>query len=474
MVDLNHNQPAPTTNVRELLQSLWQGKFIIAGVALLVTALAIAQYYTAIPNYNAKALIMVKLPDKAKLIKDTGTGGQEFDLPTDVELLKSYPLANTAVLKLLNSPERDHLQLLGTRSLRSKGKAASTSHGPDTTKVRRFADDLQHRITADNIRGTNLIEVSVSSPFPDEAALLANTVCDAFSDKNAEWSGAQDLSVSRIIEKQIVEQEQKVRATELALSNFMRGNEIYEASGNVSELQRAFSSASSEYDANRVQYEILKNQLAFIDQKLSTEERSFSRSLNQNIGNQLRSMQDNVRAKENAYISLALQKGGNDPEVQAARSQLVNLKAQYDQVNRKKLAGEIANSGNAQKYRYDMLASKMQVSIRLAELENSAREYQRLKNNYQGQLNELPVKQVNFAKLTLDNEVAKKTYAFLKEKLDEARIKAASNVGGVVMINPAYPPSRPKSPNLIQNLLVGIGGGLLLGVLAVIMKEKLA
>lgn len=468
MVDLNQ-QSATENNSRDILQTIWRGKVTIIAVMILATAGAIAHYYLSVPRYKAQAIIMVKSPDKEKLIKDGESGGPEFAIPTNVELLKSYPLAEAAVQSLMNSEQRSNLALFGTRSI--KGKARMKE--PNPKMVRQYAESLQSRVQAENIKNTNLIQLSVSSAIPDEAALLTNTICEVYKDKNAEWSAAQDISVSKTIEQQITEQEEKVRATEIALRDFMKANEVYEETGNVADLQRSFAAATTEYDSNRVQYDILRKQLSYIEQKLSDEERSFSRNMYQNIGNELRAMRENIKRKENAYIELAVQKGANDPQVEAARNEVVNMKAQYDQINRTKIAGEIANTGNAQKYRFDLLSSKMQVNVRLAELDNSAKEYQKLRAYYQGQLNQLPAKQITFAKLTLDHDVANKTYAFLKEKLDEARIKAASNVGGVVVIKKAYAPGMPESPNMLQNLSLGLGGGLLIGVLIVVMKEKM-
>jgi uncharacterized protein involved in exopolysaccharide biosynthesis len=468
MVDLN--QSAPENNMRDMLQTVWRSKIIIIAVALLATAVAMANYYITTPKYKALSVIMVKPSMKDKLVKDGDDSVTEYTLPTSVELLKSYPLSENTVDLLMNSEHHDNLELFGNRQ--TKGKSAKPISA-DPKKTRDYAEALQHRITADNIRGTNLIEVSVVSPYADEAALLTNTLCEVFQSKNAEWSASQDLSVSKTIEQQITAQEQKVNETETALRDFMKSNQVYEASGNVASLQQAYSLASSEFDANRVQYEILRKQLAFIDQSLSEAERTFGRNLYMNIGNQLRSMRENIKAKENNFIALNVQKGANDPEVQAARADLMNLKTQFDQVNRTKIAGEIANASSTQKYRFDVLASKLQLNVRLAELNNSAQEYQRLKNQYQAQLSMLPAKQITYAKLSLDNAVANKTYAFLKEKLDESRIKAASNVGGVVIIKKAYAPHIPESPNLLQNLAMGLGGGLVLGFMIALLKEKM-
>jgi polysaccharide biosynthesis transport protein len=465
---LDSNQSAPENNMRDMLQTLWRSKLTIIAIAVLATAGAVGHFFVTAPKFKAQAVIMVKSPNKEQLIKG-GEGQAEYTLPTSVELLKSYPLADATVQRLMASPDSSHLELLGTRGRKGKTVAAA----PNPQYARRFAEGLLQRIDAENIRDTNLIEVSVSSPYSDEAALLTNTLCEVYQEKNAEWSAAQDMSVSKTIEQQITQQEKKVRETEQALRDFMQNNEVYEPTGNVTDLQRSYTSASTEYDTNRVQYEILKKQRAFIEQTLTNEERTFSRNMYDNIANQLHAMRESIRNKENAYIALTVQKGPNTPEVEAARKDLTNLKSEYDQINRTKLAGEIANSGNAQKYRFDLLASKMQVNVRLAELDNSAMEYQRLKDFYRDQLNQLPAKQIAYAKLSLDHDVANKTYAFLKEKLDEARIKAASNVGGVVIIKKAYAPVAPESPNLLQNIAIGLGGGIILGALVVVMKEKM-
>lgn len=468
MVDLN-NTAALQPNTRDTLLKLWQGKFIILAALLLVVAIALAHYYLATPVYRAEATIMVKSPDKEKFL-DGSRMGEPTSLETDVELLQSYPLAEAAVAMLLESGKYKNLDLFGSPQAGKADAAASLSNAAN---MREYAESLQGRVKAEHIRNTNLIELSVSSSLPDEAALLTNTVCEAYRLKDGEWNAAQDLSVSKTIEQQIDQQQKKVADIENALAGFMKNSQVYEESGNVGDLQRSYSEAEAQYNANRVQYDILRKQLAYIDQKLSEEERSFSRNVSQNITEQLRSMRNNIRLQENSYIALALQKGMQDEGVKAALSQLNYAKAQYDQITRKKIAGEMANSGDAQKYRFDLVASRMQMNIRLAELDNSSGEYLKLKNHYQTRLNQLPDKQITYAKLQLDHQVANKTYAFLKEKLDEARIKVASNAGRVIVLKPALTPAGVEYPKLFQHLLIGLGVGFALGVAIVLGKEKI-
>jgi len=238
-------------------------------------------------------------------------------------------------------------------------------------------------------------------------------------------------------------------------------------------LQREFSAAETQYNTNKVQADILGKQLAYVEQILSREERQFAQNMTSDISSQLKSIDRNIAAQESAYINLALQKGSDDPEVRSAFQQLNATRSEYNQVVRKKIAGELASAGNAEKYRFDLIATKLQANMRLAELNNNAGEYLKLKSYYQERLNKLPQKQITYARLKLDQDVANRTYAFLKEKLDEARIKVASNSGRIVILKPAMAPSGPESPDIMKNLLIGIFGGLFLGIGAIWGKEML-
>ncbi|MBM3163394.1 MAG: hypothetical protein FJZ79_08810 [Chlorobi bacterium] len=475
MFDLRNTTLEPDSGTA-IWHTLWKGKFIILVVTFLATAVALGHYAKTTPIYSSRAVIMVKTPDKEMLIGELfgrlpSVRGPEAlpTIETDIELLKSYPLAAETVRTLLDAQPEKPLMLFG-------GKTGTATFSEE--EIRNFATTLQHRIRAENTRGTHLITVSVSSPSPSEAALLTNTICTTYQVKDGAWSAAQDISISNTIEKQIVAQRNKVNAIEQELSSFMKNRGIYEATGNdfrmilVEDIQAALGEAETQYNTNRVQADILKKQLAFVEERLADEEKQFSQGLVVSIGSQLRSIQKNIIEQQNDYIALNMKRGAGDPETRAALNRLNAAKAEYEKITRQKIAGELANAENAKKYRFDLIATKMQAGVRLAELDNSAQEYLKLRSQYQEQLKQLPQKQITYARLRLDLEVANRTFSFLKEKLDEARIKVASNTGRIAIITQAYPPAEPDTPDLKVNLLLGIVGGLIFGSGAVLTIEK--
>ncbi len=461
MVDLTNTITNSDQNA--LWSKLWKGKFIILAAVVLTTAASLANYYMTDPVYSAQAVIMVKAPDKDKLITAQTPNDMQPTLETDIELLKSYPLSAETVRALLNKGDRQPLALFNGKP----GNAALSEK-----EIRDHAMTLLANIAAEGVRGTNLINVTVSSSSPAEAALLTNTICETYRNKDGEWSAVQDISLSKTIEQQIDQQRSKVNAIERELASFMQNREIYEESGNVADIQRALSAAEAEYNTNRVQTDILRKQLAFVEQRLSEEEKLYSQNLVASIGAQLRSIQKNILAQQNDYIAMNMKNGADDPETKEALNRLNATKTEYDKITRQKIAGELANVENAKKYRFDLISTRLQAGVRLSELENSAQEYLNLRNQYQGQLSQLPQKQITYARLKLDLEVANRTFSFLKEKLDEARIKVASNSGRIAIITPAYPPLSPDSPDLKINLLLGIVGGLVVGSSLVFAFDK--
>ncbi len=461
MLDLTN--PIPETDPGALWTKLWKGKLIILATMVITTAAALVHYYMTDSVYSAQAVIMVKAPDKDKLISEQTSNDIQPTLETDIELLKSYPLAAETVRSLFNVDTGEPLELFG-----GKTRKASLSE----KEIRDYAMTLLGMVKAEGVRGTNLINVSVSSTSPTEAALLTNTICETYRTKDGDWSAAQDISLSKTIEQQIVQQRSKVNAIERELASFMQNREIYEESGNVTDIQRALSAAETEYNTNRVESDILRKQLAFVEQRLSEEEKLYSQHLTASIGSQLRSVHKNILAQQNDYIALNMKKGADDPETKDALNRLNASKAEYDKITRQKIAGELANAENTKKYRFDLISTRLQAVVRLSELDNSAQEYQKLRSQYQGQLSQLPQKQINYARLKLDLEVSNRTFSFLKEKLDEVRIKVASNSGRIAIITPAFPPSSPDSPDLKINLLLGIVGGMVAGTGLVFAMDK--
>jgi capsular exopolysaccharide synthesis family protein len=477
-------------NIQELLGLLWSRKGVIISVLAGVMALSLLYYFSATPKYSATSVVLVKdskNSDPLSQMLGSISTGMAKPILNDIELLKSMPIAEEAVRGLDKAVLRDSLELFGERHYVSKlamaigGGLPKFSFGKsiseDTVKesyeqrMRRLAHELQKRVSVENSRETSVLKVSVSSPFPEEAALLSNALCQAYQQKDIAWNAEQARMLNQFVGEQMNKQQDKVASAENKLSGYMQRQEIYELTGNAQQLLEKLIEVDSKYNEVMAEYNILSKRIDFIKQRLSAEEKTISANIAQSVNSQLRSVQDRIKQEEADYMMLVQEKGLGNAEVKARRVQLDQMKAQLEQIARGKIAGELAYAGRAKQYQFDLISEQLQSDIRLAELNYAGQELKRLKNNYEGQLNSLPKKQLDYARLQRDREVVSNTYTFLKQKHEESRIQIASEVGHVVIVGEAFPPESPDAPDLKKILLVAMVLGLGLGGGVVFMME---
>jgi len=480
------NQFEQEINIQELLQVLWKNKLIIAAVTVIVVFMVLIYHFSATPEYRSTSIVLIKNDKGAAMGEminpfESLTG---FVLQNDIELIKSFPLAEEVVRDLYQQQDRDSLQLFGERKYVSplKGLFGGLSFGfggkeeeevDFDLKMRTYAEVLKKRVSVSNLRDTDILQVSVSSPFPDEAALLTNAICQAYMRKDIEWIADQAMSVKDFVSKQLAQQQREIAAVENQLSAYMKNQNIYELTGNAENLLEKLVEAESRYNDAQSEITILKKRQDFLVQKLSAEEKALSDKIASNVDRQASDLKNRIKQEEKALIDIATQNGTSDPSYAAKRQEVDVLKQRLQELTRNMIAGELAFSSKARQFQFDLISEQLQTDVRLAELNYIAQEYLRVKNYYESQLNRLPQKQLNYARLQRDREVLNSTYTFLKEKLEESRIKIASEVGKVVIVGAAFPPVQPVAPDLKKNLLIGLILGLGLGGALVFVREML-
>jgi len=90
---------------------------------------------------------------------------------------------------------------------------------------------------------------------------------------------------------------------------------------------------------------------------------------------------------------------------------------------------------------------------------------------YSRMLAELPVKEVNFNRLSREVAALGDAYKLLQEKLGEARLLEVAKLYDIRIVEPPTMPIRPASPAILVNTILGLILGLLLAIAAVILLE---
>jgi len=461
---------------QDLLAVVVRRRYAIIAIIVMTMLTTIFIHYTKTPEYRADSIVMINDPkNQSDILSAVLGGGAGMDAKAskkDVELLKSMPIAEQTVRRLYNSSQANSLEFFGKRQYESPvsqffspfnffGKSSHDEPIQNRDEFfRRYAIKLNALIKVEAVRETNVLKVSVASPFPDEAVFLSNTLCQVYKYADIDRNSEKYAQASRFIGTMLSDQEKKVKNADDAQSKYMEGHEIYEFSGNTQKLLDKLIETDSKYNDIITEYNITKNNLAFLEGKLSAQDKALGARILQNVNSQLGSIMDEIRSSESAYVQLLSEKGVKSGDVKEKKRQLDAIKTRYEQLSRSKIAGQIGYEGRAQKFSIDMISEKLQVERKLNDLRFGSKEYSKLKQYYEAQLGTLPKKQQDYAKLVRDREVVNKTYIFLKEKLDETRILLGSEVGSVVLVGSAFRPFLPEQPVFKKDMLLGLVLGL--------------
>lgn len=465
----------------KIVRRRWRGIMISV---LLSFSSVMAYHFMQTPEYHAVSMMMINenrdRPGEDLFNKVVGPEPGIFEtnmsVRKDAELIKSMTIAEKTVLALVSQGRSASMELFGAKSYVSPvamlfqplmplfAGHREAGKGYTDQELRLAAERLNRRIRVDQVRETNLIKVSVASPFREEAELLSNTLCSVYKELNVRQNSEKYAQANRFIGLMLDEQGRKLSEADAALARHMSSHEIYEMTGNTEELLKKLVDIDARYNDFQAEYNITRNNLSFLDKKLSEAEKAVGSRIAQSVNGQLGSIIDEVRGLETEYLKTVKDHGIDSPEARGRKQQLDLAKSRYEELSRSKIAGQIGYVGRTQKYSFEMISEKLQVERKLNDLNVSAREYGRLKHYYEAQLAHLPVKQQEYVRLLRNREAISKTYVFLKEKLDESRILLGSEVGSVAMIGNAIRPLKPEKPSMKKTLLLGL---LLSGVISV-------
>jgi tyrosine-protein kinase len=163
--------------------------------------------------------------------------------------------------------------------------------------------------------------------------------------------------------------------------------------------------------------------------------------------------------ESSAVVDLVKKSLGEEPKVDAVAVQGTDVITLSSQSSIPAQAALVANT-----YAKDFISYERQEAV--TNLAAEELQYQQQINTISGQLAGLTQNSPGAA--ALGNQVA-----VLKENLAQLQIYGASTSGGVQLVSAAVPPKKPFSPNKPQDLLIGLVGGLLIGLVLAFLLEYL-
>jgi len=111
--------------------------------------------------------------------------------------------------------------------------------------------------------------------------------------------------------------------------------------------------------------------------------------------------------------------------------------------------------------------------ILAAQLAQAEQELSEARSQYDEILTESPDDTTAIDAINQSIQLKERTYATLLEQYESARVNEALLANSVSVVEPAYLPTRPATPRVLMNMVLGILGGLVFGVVLAFIIENL-
>ncbi len=265
-------------DLRTLFGIVRRRKFMILGICLITTALALVFVNRITPLFSAGAVVQIEgqstnFTNQPQAVE---TLGRDFyTVQAEAVVLKSLPIAEQAVLALdleqnplfnpaLSPPRKGLVQ-----ELKDKAQAFLAEHGlmdaPEQTTfeapesipdpadnpeyLRQLANAFRGALSAQPDTNTGTIRLGYVSTDPVFAATAVNTVAQLYiASLEDERAGKLGQGIE-FFQDQVAEAEERVRAARRALEDFNRDNDIQELEGRSLDLRRLDSLSDDLRDA---------------------------------------------------------------------------------------------------------------------------------------------------------------------------------------------------------------------------------
>lgn len=472
----------PPITLKDIIRKIIRARRWIISISLITFLITAYITYSTPPVYQSTASVMIETTNRAEKIFNYNINNN-LTIADEIAVVKSRTIAEDVVKALWNSNKRNRLYLFGTKVFMPRGQRLRRpikrllTLGKWTPEQNRppqydekYSNEIGKRfyrnvINSLNVyykRGTNIIIISATSPHPLEAALIANTVADAYQKRDKEWSSNESANLKLFLDKRLKDKDEEIVNVEKQIEHYKKENQIYDIDGNVTNLLNNLTSLETDFNSNILEINIIQSQKKYLSNQLSGLEQDLVSQMLSSINAQLFALRILVNEKEAELVRNSTVYGPNHEAVLKTKENLENLKKQLEEKT-----NEMIDTGlsivDPLEYRQEIISKLLSFETEIHQLTAKSNQYELLIDNYQDKIKSLPKKQSYLGHLEREKTVLSNTYAFIRQKMEEARVSMASEPGKVRIINWAEQSGKPISPDISKNLLMALVIGILMG-----------
>ena len=239
----------PELSLKDYIFLVRRGIKIIIPIVVLSVLYMLYYTYTVNPKYTASISILIEPPEAMdSFLFSTPGSFYMTGISNSIELMKSRRVATEVVKTLWDTEWRNNLEIFDTRKYKPKGQFLKNyykeiislgSFDPSSITPekfenkysneigRRFAPRIQSEIEVKSNRDTDILIISFTSSFREEAALIANSIADAYKKLDREFDSEEMTNLREFLVDQVDEKEKELFAVENQLKKYQENQNIF-------------------------------------------------------------------------------------------------------------------------------------------------------------------------------------------------------------------------------------------------------
>ena len=457
-----------THSLKDYINIIRQHQIGVMIISLLVLIMAIAYAVSATDIYKASTILKISEPQgsilDASFLPEFG-GGSKADrfIANEIETIKNITITEQVATVIMDSfitaNNSEMFSLIVDNDYFDEGRAGLKDYDA-ILKV------LSGKVSIEQKRGLDFIEISVESPSPFEASLIANTYSKVYKEFNLLDNRKQVSRVKEFLFNQRTEKLNELISAEDDLKNYQLKGGVIELGEQARSLIETITDLESKINSTSVELSIAKGNLDQFKEELKRKDPTISSYLeNKSTEPYLLRLQEQIaeiETQKDIALSTGKAKGVNSPGlVENYNEKLADLKAKLS----KSVQGYQASILSASPEEIKTLSQQIfEEQVKFQGLEASYQKLNGFLRGYEKRFESLPERTIDLARLEREKMAYEKLYLLLEEKYQEALINEQSTTGSVLVLNYARVPKEPAKPNRKLIILIGLVLGLGLAV----------
>ncbi len=423
---------------RQLLAHKWK----VLALALLGLLGGLIAHLRQTPIYVARTTLEMNAPNESTLVGGPQleeTGGPDLLLQTQIRIMQSSVVRERVNEKLKQRGIPAFVAMERLAGLRSIFRIPISGSTPNT-------GDLPHvELSIRPIERSHILEIVCESPNPNMAAIYPNTLAEEYIDYHIEARGLATARASKFLTGQLAEMRARLQESENRLQAYKQQTGLLYGGDRTSvdeeklhQLQTELSRAEADRVSKQSSYEIASSNAADTIPEILDNGR-------------LSAYQSELARLRREQADLLSSFTKDHPKVVRLQAQVTELESTLKR-ERQSIITRIRNDFQGAERREQLLAAAYKKQSDLVA--------------------DLSRKEVSYDLMKRELDSNRRLYDDLLSKSTGIAMLAAVKVSSAYVIDKARVPESPSKPSLKMDLVMGLSGGVLLGILFVLGADQ--